>query len=88
MNEILSEIINRFKHSQCPTKLKPYLPFPIYEGNLIDKEKTLSQLGIKNKAMILFSSENANEEYMNKKEEEEKLNEEEKLQLNKWFTEF
>ena len=87
-NEKLSEIINRFKHTQCPRKLKPYLPFPIYEGNIIDKEKTLSQLGIKNKVMILFSSENAVEDYANKKNEQNDLDEDEKMQLNKWITEF
>lgn len=55
--ERLIDIINRFKNNGCPNDLKSYLNICVYNGNVVDKNKTLIELGINNEDSILFMSE-------------------------------
>ena len=52
--ERLIDIINRFKNNGCPKDLKSYLNICVCNGNLVDKNKTLIELGINNGDSILF----------------------------------
>jgi hypothetical protein len=64
-NEKISTIIERFKNRQCPEELKIQLNNPYHSGQKIKKQqknKTLSQLNIKNNDIILFTMEDNNEE--------------------------
>jgi hypothetical protein len=62
LNEKVSEIIERFKNRQCPEDLINQLKHCFHSGLKIDKEKTLSELKIKNGDIILFIQEDNNEE--------------------------
>ena len=89
-NEKLSEVINRFKQTQCPKKLKDLLDIPLYGGQKVDKDKTISELGIKDNQIILFISTKKIEEDSNEEEKKEEyhLDDDEKLQLKKWLDEY
>jgi len=89
MNEKLSEAINRFKKTQCPSNLKDLMDVPVYGGQRVDKEKTLAEIGVRDNQIILFiTSKKIEESNEEKKEGEYELQEDEKIQLRKWLDEY
>ena len=90
MSEKLSEVINRFKKTQCPKKFKDLMEVPIHAAEKVDIKKTLSELGIKDNDIILFVSTKQIDENNDEKKDgqEYKLQEDEKIQLTKWLDEY
>ena len=87
LNEILNEVINRFKETQCPEDYQEYLNYPIFNGEKADKNKTLFELGIKNDSKILFP---AYGNGIDKKQLKEKYNlkDDDIIQIMKWSIEY
>ena len=54
LNEKLSSAIERFKKNSCPDIYKKFLSNPTYNGETIDPEKTLNEIGIKDEDIIIF----------------------------------
>ena len=85
LGEKLSVVINRFKQIN---KIEDPMNIALSEGNKIELDKTLVELGIKNNQIILFICEQKIEEEIKEIKEKYKLNEEEKIQVKKWLNEF
>ena len=83
-NEKISDVIQRFKISQCPEDLKNQLKTPIHAGTKINIEKTISELGIKNGDIILFINDNKDDDRELTPEERQKV-EELLIKLEKLF---
>ena len=61
IDEKLSDIIERFKKTQCPLNLQNLLDIPLFSGHPIEKDKKLFELGINNNDNIFFSDIKNNE---------------------------
>ena len=85
LGEKLSVVINRFKQIN---KIEDPMNIALSEGNKIELDKTLVELGIKNNQIILFICEQKIEEEIKEIKEKYQLNEEEKIQVKKWLNEF
>ena len=85
LGEKLSVVINRFKQIN---KIEDPMNIALSEGNKIELDKTLVELGIKNNQIILFICEQKIEEEIKEIKEKYKLNDEEKIQVKKWLNEF
>ena len=46
MNEKLIDVINRYKNIKCPKELKNSLNFPYFNGQQIETDKTLFDIGL------------------------------------------
>ena len=88
LSEKLSEVIARFKKTQCPQNLKESLTIPLFSGQKVDTEKTLSEIGLKNNQIILFISTKKIEDDDEEKKEGYKLQEDEIEQIKKWQDEY
>jgi len=88
LSEKLSEVIARFKKTQCPQNLKESLTIPLFSGQKVDTEKTLSEIGLKNNQIILFISTKKIEDDDEEKKEGYKLQEDEIEQIKKWKDEY
>ena len=88
LSEKLSEVIARFKKTQCPQNLKESLTIPLFSGQKVDIEKTLSEIGLKNNQIILFISTKKIEDDDEEKKEGYKLQEDEIEQIKKWQDEY
>ena len=66
MNEKLIDVINRYKNIKCPKELKNSLNFPYFNGQQIETDKTLFDIGINDNDVIYF----INKENQDLKEEE------------------
>lgn len=73
LNEKLSTVINRFKDSQCPERLKDSLVNCLHNGAKLDLEKTLKESGINKGDRIVFIS-NISDNNEDKKEKENSNN--------------
>ena len=81
-NEILKDVIYRFRIMECPKELKNSLSYGLFHASKVDQNKTIKELGIKNGEKILFV------EKPNEKKEEFIYTERENEQLNKLRTEY
>ena len=84
--ERLIDIINRFKNNGCPNDLKSYLSICVCNGNVVDKNKSLIELGINNGDSILFMNkikDYSQTVYKATKKNEYVLTEKEKIQYNR-----
>jgi phage tail tube protein FII len=89
MEEKLSDVIDRFKKTQCPSNLKDLLDVPVFGGKKADINKTLNEIGVSNNQIILFvSTKKIVEDENEKKEEGYELEEDEKEQVKQWIAEF
>ena len=90
IKEKLSEVINRFKKTQCPKQFKDLLEVPIHAAEKVDINKTVSELQLKNNDIILFASTKGFnwDEVEKKRGQEYQLQEDEKIQLTKWLDEY
>ena len=52
--EKLIDVIKRFEKVNCPPWMKNYLSNPTYNGQKVDPQKTLNEIGIKNSEIIEF----------------------------------
>ena len=66
MNEKLIDVINRYKNIKCPKELKNSLNFTYFNGQQIETDKTLFDIGINDNDVIYF----INKENQDLKEEE------------------
>lgn len=75
-NEILKDVIYKFKMNECPKELKNSLTVGLFKANKVDKNKTLKQLGIQNGDKILFmtNNESTKEKVVFTEKEHEQLN--------------
>ena len=81
-NEILKDVIYRFRIMECPQELKKSLSFGLFHASEVEQNKTIKELGIKNGEKILFL------EKQNQKKEKFIFIERENEQLNKLRTEY
>ncbi len=74
---------------ECPEELKGHMHIPLHKGLKINPEKTLSEIGVKNGEIILFMLDNnSNKTKIKKKEENDKLTEDEVKQTKKCLDEY
>ena len=74
---------------ECPEELKDQMSIPLHGGLKINPEKTLSEIGVKNGQIILFILDgNSKKTKIKKKEEDDKLTEDEVKQIKKWLVEY
>ena len=78
LKEKFSDVVQRFKDNQCPEELKNQLSVPVHSGIKVKKEKTLSELGIKEGDIVLFINRTGNNE-----DEDRELTPEEKMKIDK-----
>ena len=83
INEKLSEVIIRFKKEN---NIKDELNFPISKANILKTDKTLLELGVDDKQVIMFVIKI--EEEIKKIEKIYKLTKDEIIQIKKWFVEY
>ena len=91
LNERLCDVIERFKKNECPKELRNDISVVLHGGEeIIDKNKTLSELNIKDGNIILFIIKHKKEKnkVYGKKDKAFKLSEDERIQVKKWLIEY
>jgi hypothetical protein len=78
-SEKFIDVVNRFKDTQCPQPLKNNLSIPVHTGLKVKKEKTLSELSIRDGDIVLFINKTSNED----EDEDRELTPEEKEKIDK-----
>ena len=58
LSEKLIEVMKRFEKENCPPWMKKFLAYPTYNGKIIDPQKTLYEIGIKNRETIVLKKGN------------------------------
>ena len=91
LTEKFCDVIKRFKENECPRDLRNDLSVALHSGEVIkDRNKTLSELNIKDGEIILFIikvKKEKNTTYGNKVKTL-KLSEDERIQVKKWLIEY
>jgi hypothetical protein len=91
LEERFCDVIKRFKENECPPDFRNELSVALHGGEVIkDRDKTLSELKIKDGDIILFiikSKKEKNKVY-GKKGKKFNLSEDERIQVKKWLIEY